>query len=178
MGVYLGALLIFLLRITDVSIGTLRVIYMVRGRKLVAAALGFLEAGVFIVAISTVLRDLGNPIKMLAYACGFATGTLLGITLENWIASGWLMVRIISIDKAEPLMRALREEGFGVTAVRGEGREGQRLILFLVTPRRRGKQILNIVRAWDPEAFITVEPVATAIGGHIPHVAAPASVRK
>src|SRR4051794_37904393 len=95
MPLFLGMLQIFLLRICDVSIGTVRVIYTVRGRRMVSFFLGFIESGVFITAIARVFRDLSSPWKMLAYACGFATGTAIGITLEKWIGSGWILARII-----------------------------------------------------------------------------------
>lgn len=174
----LGALMVFLLRVTDVSIGSMRVIYMVRGQRWIASLLGFLESGIFIIAISQVLRPpLAWP-KMVGYACGFAAGTALGVTIERWIAAGYLMIRIISREKYNQLRERLMSSGFGVTAVTGEGREGPRQILFIVAQRRRGDELLRTVKAIDDQAFITIDPVSRAIGGHIPHVAAPASVRK
>lgn len=174
----LGTLMIFALRVTDVSIGSMRVIYMVRGQRLVAALLGFLESGIFIVAISQVLRPPIEWPKMVGYACGFATGTALGVTVERWIAAGHLMVRIISREKFAELRERLMACGFGVTALNGEGREGQRQILFIVAQRRRGDELLRIVQEIDAQAFVTIDPVSRAIGGHIPHVASPESVRK
>lgn len=174
----LGTLLVFCLRVTDVSIGSMRVIYMVRGQRLVASLLGFLESGIFIVAISQVLRPPVEWPKMVGYACGFATGTALGVTIERWIAAGFVLVRIISREKFSELRQQLMSAGFGVTALSGEGREGQRQILFIVAQRRRGDELLRIVRQIDDHAFVTIDPVSRAIGGHIPLVASPASVRK
>src|SRR3954471_20797402 len=115
-----GALLVFVLRVTDVSIGTLRMLYSVRGRRLAAAGLGLIESGVFIFAISRVFRDLNtHPWNMVGYATGFAAGTALGITLEKWIGSGWVLARIISRERSQVLLAALRDAGFGVTAVAG-----------------------------------------------------------
>jgi uncharacterized protein YebE (UPF0316 family) len=181
MELLLGSLLIFVLRITDVSIGTVRVMLMVRGQRLHAVLLGFLESGVFVVAVSQVLKDIGAPgnwPKMLAYAAGFATGTFVGMTLERWIASGSILARIVSKGAATPLAEALRREHFGVTRMRGEGREGELSILFVVAPRRRGDELLKIVSAADPDAFITIDSITDAIGGYIPRVAEPSSVRK
>jgi uncharacterized protein YebE (UPF0316 family) len=176
--ILLGALIVFLLRVTDVSIGSMRVIYMVRGQRLVASLLGFLESGIFIIAISQVLRPpLAWP-KMVGYACGFAAGTALGVTIERWIAAGYLMIRIISRAKFDELRERLMSAGFGVTALTGEGREGPRQIHFIVAQRRRGDELLRIVQEVDPQAFVTIDPVSRAIGGHIPHVASAASVRK
>ena len=181
MTLFLGSVLIFVLRITDVSIGTVRVMLMVRGQRLHAVLLGFLESAVFVVAVSQVLKDIGAPgnwPKMLAYAGGFATGTFVGMTLERWIASGSIMARIVTKDAAGPLSESLRAAHFGVTRLRGEGREGELSILFVVAPRRRGEELLGIVRAADPDAFVTIESVTHAIGGYIPRVVEPTSVRK
>ncbi len=174
----LGALLIFFLRITDVSLGTLRVLAMVRGQRLTAALLGLIEASVFIVALSTVFTNLNDPLRMIGYACGFACGTALGMTLEGWIASGWILTRIISRDGAPDLLGKLRQHGFGVTAVRAHGRDGEVLVLFVASPRRRGAQLLELARNADPRAFITIDPIQRAINGYLPHAVAAASVRK
>src|SRR5215210_7722271 len=167
----LVALLIFCLRICDVSIGTVRVIYTIRGNRVVSAVLGFLESLVWIFAISRAFALVGqNPIGMIAWAAGFAAGTVLGITLERWIATGHIIMRVISLDKAEPLRDALRACAVGVTAVPAEGRGGAVLILFAVAPRKRGSEMIRIVRGIDPGAFMTIDPVSQAIGGYLPGV--------
>jgi uncharacterized protein YebE (UPF0316 family) len=174
----IGALLIFFLRIGDVSLGTLRVLAMVQGRKWAAALLGFGEASVYILALVTVLNDLHDPARLLGYACGYACGTALGMTLEGWIASGWILTRIISRDGAPDLLGKLRQRGFGVTAVRGHGKDGEVLILFIASPRKRAAQLLTIAKDADPTAFITTDPIQRAINGYLPHAIAPAAVRK
>ncbi len=93
--VILGALLIFGLRIVDVSIGTLRTLYMVRGDRLRAVLLAFCESLIWVLAISRIISQVGETANLLAYACGFATGTFVGITLERWIASGWILARVV-----------------------------------------------------------------------------------
>ncbi|MCS7032383.1 MAG: DUF5698 domain-containing protein [Phycisphaerae bacterium] len=175
----LGALLIFGLRIIDVSIGTVRTMFTVRGNRIVAGLLGVIESGVFIFAISRVLSEAGrDPLRMAGYALGFATGTVLGITIEKWIASGTILVRVISPKHVIRLRASLLNEGFGVTAVRGEGREGEVVILFIVAPRRRGKQVLTTINEIDPDAFVTIEPISHATGGFMPHHVDPSSVKK
>src|SRR5690348_6220114 len=111
----LGALLIFLLRIVDVSIGTLRVMYMVRGDRAKTVPLAFVESGVWVFAITRIIKQVDNPLNMVAFAAGYAAGTMVGMTLERWIASGHILVRIIS-DKADhgELLGAIRGAGFGV----------------------------------------------------------------
>src|SRR4051794_23906002 len=157
---FAGALLVFLLRVIDVSIGTVRMLYAVRGLRLPAAGLGLIESGVFIFAISRVFQDLGtHPWNMVGYAAGFAAGNAAGITLERWIGSGWALARIISRDRSAALLAALRDAGFGVTAVQGEGKEGGVLVLFVVTRRRQGEAMLQLVRETDPDAFITTDSV-------------------
>jgi len=173
------ALLVFSLRLIDVSVGTLRVLFTVRGQALRAAGLGAIEAGVFIFAISRVFKYVDSPLAMAGYALGFAAGTALGITLEKWIAVGLLLVRVISRDMVEQLDQSLRAAGFGVTRFTGEGREGPVAMLFIVTQRKRGDELLGVVRTVDADAFVTVESVNVAVGGYIPmSLTAPTSVRK
>jgi len=172
------ACLILVLRILDVSIGTMRVLYTVRGRLATAASLGLIEAGVFIFAISRVFKHVDSPLAMAGYACGFATGTAIGIRLERWIASGLILVRIISRTAAEELLSVLREADFGVTTFHGEGRQGTVMMLFVVAKRKRSQELMRLVEEVDPDAFVTVEGVMRAMGGYMPHVTEPASVRK
>jgi uncharacterized protein YebE (UPF0316 family) len=175
----LPALFIFSLRICDVSIGTMRMLYAIRGRRFIAAGLGLLESGIFIFAISSALRDAAsNPLKMIGYAAGFATGTLVGLSIEQWIASGTLIARIISKHKSKEVSDALRAAGFGMTEVQGHGRSLDVLLLFVVHPRRRSKHLLKVLCETDPEAFVTLETVNLARGGYVPHMVAPQTVRK
>src|SRR5436305_850946 len=138
----LGALKIFALRVLDVSIGTVRVLFAMNGRRWVAAGLGLIESGIFVVAIAGVFSDLHNPWKMAGYAAGFATGTFLGISIEQWIGSGTIMARILSRTATAALSTALRERGFGVTVLSGEGRAGEIHVLLILAPRRRTHELL------------------------------------
>lgn len=178
MSTILGPLLIFCLRIIDVPAGTIRVIYMVRGQRIMATLLSFIEAGAYIFAVVKILQQLDRPINMLAYAAGYATGTFVGITIERWIATGWIVVRIASRERAPVLTQRLRDAQFGVTILRAEGREGELSMLFIVAPRRRSSEMLQIVQEIEPDAFITIDPVTTAIGGYLPNIARPAIVGK
>ncbi|HEX8914069.1 MAG TPA: DUF5698 domain-containing protein [Humisphaera sp.] len=175
----LPALLVFALRICDVSIGTMRMLYAIRGNRLLACVLGLLESGIFIFAISSALTGAAsNKLLMVGYAAGFATGTLVGMTVENWIASGTLIARVISKHKSREVSDALRSAGFGLTEVCGHGRSMDVLVLFVVHQRKRSPQMLRVVAEADPEAFVTIESVTVARGGYVPHVAGPATVRK
>jgi uncharacterized protein YebE (UPF0316 family) len=119
-----------------------------------------------------------NPLSMVGWALGFATGTFVGIALDQWIGSGSILMRVISRNHALRLRELLNAEGFGVTAIQGQGRDGNVLVIFVVAPRKRTGDLLTLVQGIDPDAFITVEPVAKAIGGYVPHFPAPASMRK
>jgi uncharacterized protein YebE (UPF0316 family) len=156
-----------------------RVIYTIRGHRLVAMSLGFFESLVWIYAISRLVATVrDSPANMIAWAIGFAAGTALGITLEQFIASGSVLVRIISVYHSNELRERLREMGFGVTSIVGEGRQGTILILFVLSPRRRVREVLEAIREIDAEAFNTVEPISHASGGWLPESASPTSLKK
>jgi len=171
----IGGFLIFLLRLGDVPISTVRTMLMVQGRKLPVAILAVCESAIWLVAVSRVLSGnaLNEPIKIVGYAMGFATGTVAGMMLENWLAIGKVLVRVIS-DESVAIRKKLQDDGFGVTAIKAEGRNGDVWILFVVSLRRREKQLLRDIQAIDPHAFITIESIGEAIGGFIRHPAATA----
>ena len=161
------ALMIFCLRICDVSVGTVRVLFTVKGYRLIGAALGIIESAVWIFAISRLFGKVNDPLSMAGWALGFGTGTAVGITLEQWIGHGHVLVRVISPRHAVRLKSLLVSEGYGVTSLNGQGRDGgDVVVLFVLAPRRRQKLVLRNVQHIDPDAFITVEPVSQAIGGY------------
>lgn len=150
---------------------------MVRGDRAKAVPLAFFESLVWVFAISRIMKEVDNTANMLAFAAGFAAGTLVGMTLERWIASGFVLVRVISDVGKEKLAGEVRAAGFGVTVVSGEGREGEQEILFIVALRRRGQELLDLVRRVDEGAFVTIDPVQKTMGGYLPSTGA-ADVRK
>lgn len=152
----LGPLLIFLLRICDVSIATFRMISAMRGRKLVATALGFVEILIWVVVVGTVIRHLDSPLLVVSYAAGFAAGTFVGMTIEEKLALGLAEVRVISRAGVE-IAEALREQGFGVTEMMGQGKEGPVEILSTVVQRRRVAELRREIGRWDDEAFVVIE---------------------
>jgi uncharacterized protein YebE (UPF0316 family) len=173
------ALLIFCMRIADVSIGTIRTIYTIRGRRNLAMLLGIVESAIWILAISKAVELMKhNPWAMVGWACGFGAGTYTGITIEKWIASGHILMRVISIQKGPLLRDALYGEDVGVTKMPGEGRNGEVDILFVVAPRRRSEELLQKVQLIDADAFITIDPINHPIGGYMPLPAPAGSMRK
>lgn len=160
LGLLASALLIFVLRITDVSIGTLRITFLVRGRRGVAGMLSFFESLIWLLAAAQVLSTLDSPIKFVAYAAGYATGTMLGVSVEKWLAVGDVLMRIVTPVDAPSSEHVLRQAGYGVTVVNGQGMRGDVRILFVVLPRRRSDAVLAIVRGVNPDAYITFEPTS------------------
>ena len=157
METFLLALLIFSLRLLDVSVGTIRIVMLVRGKRFVAGLLGFAESLTWVIAAGLVLSNLDSPVKVVAFASGFAMGTVLGSTVEQWIAVGNALLRVITPVDTAPVADQLRAAGYSVTVVNGEGLNGDVRIAFTVIKRRRAKEVLAIVREANPEAFVTIE---------------------
>lgn len=156
---WLNALFIFGLRITDMSLDTLRVLFVVRGRKQIAWLLGFFQSAVFVIAITRVLSDLSNPLVVLGYAAGFATGNVLGIVVEERLAIGHLQLQIVSRTRGAAVARALRANGYGVTEISARGRDGTVKLLTASVLRKDAARARKIVHESDEEAFITSEDV-------------------
>lgn len=156
-----SALLIFFMRIADVSLGTLRIVMLVRGRRSLAGLLGFCESLIWLLAASQVIGNLDNPLKLVAYAGGYAAGTMLGSTIERWIAMGQSMLRIVTPVDSPPVAPALRQAGFFVTVLNAEGRDGDVRVAFSVIPRRRMNEVIDIICRANPKAFVTFEEVST-----------------
>lgn len=167
MGIFLGYLIIFLARVTDVTLSTIRMLMVMQGRKTQAAIIGFFEICIYVTALSKVVNSLDNIGNLFAYAFGFACGTYVGMTIENRIALGNLSAQVVlKGDNNVELVGALRESGFGVTVLEGQGREGNRKVLHLVINRKDLDKFKNIVYAYDDEAFITVSSIDPISGGY------------
>ncbi|UCH26103.1 MAG: DUF2179 domain-containing protein [Trueperaceae bacterium] len=160
--VVLGALLIFFMRIVDVSIGTVRLIVLVRGQRTLAGVLGFFESLIWLTATAQVVTNLDNPVKLVAFCGGFACGTITGSTIEKWLAMGKKLVRIVTSVDTPAVAQALRHKGFYVTAINAEGRDGGVRIDFSIVPRKAVPRMLRIVQEANPKAFITIEEITTA----------------
>ena len=160
MNILIAALSIFLLRLLDQTLGTLRILYVNKGRPLFGAILGFIESAIWIVAISQVIQDLNDPFLIFGYALGFAAGTIMGSYIENTIAIGDIVVRIFvpKDSDSEKVAEELRINGLGVTIINGEGMQGEVTIAWCVTPRKRLKEVMRIVSEITPDAYVTTEP--------------------
>lgn len=162
-----GFLFIFLARVTDVSMGTLRMLMVVRGKRLQAASIGFFEVMIFITALSKVMSSLDNPLYLIAYASGFATGNYVGSLVEEKLAMGYLTVQIITLKDSDDFVDLLRNKGFGVTVIEGKGREGIRYIIQVIIPRKNYSQLHQLVDDWDKDAFETIFDARGTKGGFL-----------
>lgn len=161
-------LLIFLARVCDVSIGTLRSIIVMSGHKVLAALLGFVEIVVWVYAVGAALKHLTEPLAIIAYASGFATGVLLGMWIEERLALGYRVIRIISPRSETEVTERLRERGYMMTRVDGQGPSGPVEICFLVLRRRALPPLLRHIREIMPSAYVTVERVETPHANGVP----------
>lgn len=163
MDLFLSSLAIFVLRMVDVSIASVRIVTLMRGRIGLASILGFFESAVWVTAAALVFANLDNPVRILAFAAGFAAGTMVGGSIERWLAMGTSMIRIVTT--AEPnspprVAAALREAGYPLTVLNAEGRDGEVRVTLMVLPRRNVKKALGIIAEVNPEAFTTVEDIS------------------
>ncbi len=158
-------LLIFLARITDVSINTIRIIYVLGGRRMTATILGFFESFIWLMAIRQIFEHLDNWICYVAYPGGFAMGILVGMMIEERIAYGKVIVRIITRKEVAGLLVYLNENQFRYTKVNAEGPDGHENLVFTVLQRERLEDLLAEMKAILPSAFYTVEKVNRAAEG-------------
>ena len=159
MNIFLGVIYVFLLRLIEQALGTLRSLYVNKGKPKLGALLGFIESAIWVVAISQVIKDLNDPLLIIGYALGFAAGTISGSYIESTIAIGNVVVRVFieRNENSELLANELRANDFGVTVINGQGRDGEVSIAWCVVPRKKVKELLNIVSEITPDAYVTTE---------------------
>ena len=156
---FLSALGIFAMRISDVSLYTLRLLMTVRGRKALAWVFGFFQGVIYVSVIGIVLTNVNNWANILGYASGFATGLVVGMLIEQRLALGHAHIRIFSSGQGIALTERLRAAGFAVTEVPARGKDGAVTLLECKVLRRHSHQVEKLAQETDPEAFITVEDV-------------------
>lgn len=162
-------LLIFLSRIADVSISTIRIIAVMNGKKKQAAILGFLEVVIWLIAIGQIMQNLSNVLCYIGYGAGFATGTFVGMYIEEKIALGILGIRVITQKSAHELIVSLNKKNYGATTVDATGAEGHVNVIFITIKRKQLKEVLTIIKNYNPNAFYTVENIKFVNEGVFPH---------
>ena len=159
--------MIFIARILDVTLGTVRIIMVSHSKRLQASLLGFFEVIIWLVTISQVLQNLSGIVSYIAYGAGFAAGNFIGISIENRLALGMQAIQVITEENLKALAMLLREEGFGVTNLKASGQKGDLDFLYVVIPRKSTKEVLKIVKEFNPSAFISISDLRTAHAGFI-----------
>lgn len=153
----LGALLIMFMRICDVSIGTMRTILVVQGKKYYAGLAGMIEVLIWVFAIRYIFQNLDEVINLFGYAIGFGIGNILGITIEQKIGLGFAQLNIISKTASEKIIEILRKQKYGVTVLPAHGVSGQLSIIVVIVPRKFQKKLIKLIESIDSNAFITVQ---------------------
>lgn len=161
-------LLIMIARIIDVSFSTLRIVYLMKGEKVFAAGLGFFESLIWLIAISQIIQNVTNVPAYIGWAAGFALGNFFGLIIEERLAVGKLIVRVITAVEAQALVDKLKDSGYGVTHIDGQGTAGKVKVIFCVIQREQFERVVGIIKSFNPKAFYTVEDVRTAREGVFP----------
>lgn len=160
--------IIFLARVLDVTIGTIRIIFVARGKKYLAPLLGFVETFIWILIISQIVTTISGIWSLVGYAAGFAAGTLVGIFIEERLAIGTLVVRTILSGSISELVVRLREAGFGVTCVPGQGAQGPVTIIYTIIKRKDLQMVVTLIHTLHPRAFLSIEELSSAHEGIFP----------
>jgi uncharacterized protein YebE (UPF0316 family) len=151
--------LIFMARICDVSIGTLRIIFVSKGKKNIAPILGFFEVLIWITAISKIMQNLDHYINYIAYAAGFATGNLVGMIIEERLAMGIQMIRVFTAENGMQLVKDLNNSGFGATMAEAYGGKDKISLIFSIVHRNEIGKVLQVINEFNPKAFFTIEDI-------------------
>lgn len=168
MSLVIVPILIFIARVIDVTFGTIRIILISRGRKFIAPIFAFFEIMIWLFAISQIMQHLDNIIYYLAYAFGFSTGTFVGIWIEEKMALGMVIIRIITKKDASKLVEHLRSVGYGVTNFDGQGATGPVKLIYMTVERKDIDNIVEIIKEFNPKAFFSIEEVRLESAGIFP----------
>ncbi|MDO5689260.1 MAG: DUF5698 domain-containing protein [Tissierellia bacterium] len=160
-------LLIFFARICDVSLTTIRTIFVVQGRKLPVMLIGFVEAIVYVVVLGKIVSDLNDPFKIIFYGLGFSAGNFVGLVLEEKLALGELAVNVVLSDTDnDDVIKEIRDNGFGVTVIEGQGRTRMRDYLIIIIKRKDFKKLKRIIDQHDKKAFLMTSAIDPINGGY------------
>jgi len=152
-------LFIFFARIADMTLDTIRIIFVSKGMRKIAPVFGFFEILIWLMAISKIMQNLDNWACYIAYAGGFATGNYIGMLVEEKLAIGHEMIRVITSADASMLISELRSKGFGVTSVDARGADGDVGVIYIIARRSYIKDILDMINEYNPRAFYTIESI-------------------
>ena len=166
--VYLLPVVIFFTRILDVTIGTIRIIALSKGMKNIAPILGFFEVLIWILVIGKIMQNVTDIYCYIAYAAGFAAGNYIGMKIEEKVALGYIVLRIITGKPAFELIEKLNEKGFGATYIDAHGTQGKVNIVYSIIRRNSVNEIVGYIKTFNPKAFYTFEDVKSVSYGTFP----------
>jgi uncharacterized protein YebE (UPF0316 family) len=158
-------LIIFFSRICDVSIGTIRHVFISKGFRKIVPWLGFVEVFIWIVVVAQVMKNLNNIACYLAWAGGFAMGTYIGLQIEERLALGLQVIRIITNQNCDDLLVALRKDNHGITVVDAQGGMGPVKMVFTIIKRKNVPSVISLIRQYNPSAFYSIEDIKNANQG-------------
>ena len=151
--------MIFIMRIMDVSIGTLRIIFVSKGYKKLAPLIGFFEVLIWLIAVTRIMENLDSWVSYIAYAGGFAAGNYIGMILEEKLAMGHLLIRVITKKEAHELISNLKDKGFGITSIKATGVDGEVAVIYLIVRRKYVDKALQEIVKYNPNALYTIEDI-------------------
>lgn len=170
--VWVLALVIFLLRVTDVSVGTIRTIAVIQGRTLFSVCLGFFEVLIWVTVVNTVFQHATqHPLLLIAYACGFASGNAVGILLERQLALGSVILRVVTVSAGAELAELFRDRAARVFTFEGRDSRDPMTLIYIVVRRREARELVKLATRVDPDVFFAVDPLreSNAFMTPLPH---------
>ena len=158
-------LLIIFARIGDVTVGTIRIVMVSKGEKLIAPFLGFFEVIIWLIAMSKIIENIDNWVAYVAYGIGFASGNYIGLIIEEKLAVGIVQLQIITRTRATELIAKLKETGYGITYHEANGANGKVAVIYSIVKRSDMNHVVEIIRTYNPKAFYSVADVKSVSKG-------------
>ena len=166
MNPWVFALIIFLVRVVNMAVDTVRMLTMMRGMRTVTFILGAVQTALFVIALGSVISDLNNPLNILSYSLGFATGNVIGMMIEKRLAFGYINMTIMSLQCGQKLAERLRADGHAVTEIPARGKDGNVVVLECSVQRKFASDVQQLVLKIDPGAFITTRDIQRVWKGY------------
>jgi uncharacterized protein YebE (UPF0316 family) len=170
-------LMIFLARTSDVTLATLRNIFLSKNFRHVVPFMGFVEVLIWLMAVTQIVRNLSNWVGYIAFAAGYSMGIFVGIKIEERLALGMQAIRIITHLDSTSLIHSLKEKSFGVTTMDAQGAQGPVKIVFVVVKRKSLPEVQRLIASHNPRAFYSIEDIRTASQGVFPQAGSPGKSR-
>lgn len=166
---FLAGVFVFAMRLIDMSLDTIRLLFVIRGRKLLAGLIGAMQATVFILAVSAVLSGPLNAFTVIGYALGFGSGVIVGMFVEERLAIGYAMLRVYSPSNGKAIAAALRQAGHAATEIEARGKDGRMTVVNCIIARRDVQTVRAIIDGVDANAFVTLDEARALQRGYFRH---------